>query len=371
MRAHWLQLVEHLQARGRRALVATQHEGIADWLRDNVVVPETGDPLAVLILPDAASLAKWMGRPPDWAHPSEIALNLATAAYRNLGEAESSVGVGIIDSHDTGADDALQVATQTAHETRLYSFGLPARTDTPTLPRDEVLSHCLQTLADTTGCGSLPHGGSHADRLVSLVVERAEPLLVDVWSHRSPVVWSLPGGTLAVQPDEAFGGMLSGSFNPLHSGHLLLRTAAEQYLGQPVCFELPILNADKPPLDFVSIARRRAQFDEQTLALTGAATFEEKAALFPRTTFVVGVDTALRVVDPRFYGDSSSQMETALEALGRADCRLLVAGRQIEDRFVSLGDLAIPPGAAGMFEELPEQVFRCDASSTSIRRDAR
>ena len=39
--------------------------------------------------------------------------------------------------------------------------------------------------------------------------------------------------------------VLSGSFNPLHQGHQQLAQVAAYKLGQPVCFEMPLVNADK------------------------------------------------------------------------------------------------------------------------------
>ena len=49
--------------------------------------------------------------------------------------------------------------------------------------------------------------------------------------------------------------------------------------------------------------RRVAQFAEVgPVWLTRAATFAEKAALFPGAAFVLGWDTAVRVIDPKYYG---------------------------------------------------------------------
>ena len=50
-------------------------------------------------------------------------------------------------------------------------------------------------------------------------------------------------------------------------------------------------------------------------------TFAEKAQLFPGVVFVVGVDTAERIVQPRFYGDSEERMLQALEQIRQSGCR--------------------------------------------------
>src|SRR5262249_53131166 len=121
-------------------------------------------------------------------------------------------------------------------------------------------------------------------------------------------------------------GLLCGAFHPLHHGHRELRDVAARQLGGPVYYEMSIRNVDKPPLDFLSIDRRRAQFPDEPLALTAAPTFDEKAAVLPGVTFVVGVDTAERIVQPRYYAGSKAEMLMALQRIRDAGCAFLVAG---------------------------------------------
>ena len=58
----------------------------------------------------------------------------------------------------------------------------------------------------------------------------------------------------------------------------------------------------------------------------GAATFETKAELFPGAAFVLGWDTAVRVIDPKYYGGEAGR-DAALGKLLIAGCRLVVGGR--------------------------------------------
>ena len=162
--------------------------------------------------------------------------------------------------------------------------------------------------------------------------------------------------------------MLSGAFNPLHEGHRKLARIASKILGQEIYFELPMINADKAPIDSAETQRRVAQFaDFGPLILTGAPLFSQKIKLFPHSTFIIGVDTAKRIIQTRFYDNDPTQMLAALDEIRVAGCRFLVAGRLIGDHFLTLRDLSLPPGYRELFEEIPEVDFRVDVSSTTLR----
>lgn len=164
--------------------------------------------------------------------------------------------------------------------------------------------------------------------------------------------------------------LLSGAYHPLHDGHLALGEAAAAFLGREVVFELPLVNADKAPIPLPAAQRRAAQFAARApLVLSRAPLFAAKAALFPGAVFVVGADTAERLVDERFYGHSRSRMAAALAAIAAHGCALLVAGRRVGGRYVTLNDLAprIPAPHRALFRPLPESLFRCDISSTEVR----
>ncbi len=174
--------------------------------------------------------------------------------------------------------------------------------------------------------------------------------------------------------------LLPGSFNPLHQGHREMMAAALRRFPRregeseildvskaAAAFELSVTNVDKPPLEKEEILWRLAQFGpKDTVVLTRAETFREKAALFPGKAFAQGWDTAIRLVAPRYYG-GEAEMLRALAEMMAGGTAFLVAGRKDEGAFRTLTDVDIPAGFAPMFSEIPEGEFRRDISSTELR----
>lgn len=162
-------------------------------------------------------------------------------------------------------------------------------------------------------------------------------------------------------------GLLPGSFNPLHDGHREMARVAEQILGNATQFELAIRNADKPPLDYLSIRDRAQQFPDQSLWLTNAATFNEKADLFPGAFFLVGIDTIVRIAEPKYY-EGPNGVDHALDAIAANRCKFLVFGRLRSGKFQTLNDMNLPKKLIDLCQEVTEAQYRNDSSSTAIRK---
>lgn len=163
--------------------------------------------------------------------------------------------------------------------------------------------------------------------------------------------------------------VLPGAFNPLHEGHLELARVATSILGQPVTFECAARNVDKPPLAPTVVLGRLAQFaGRYPVIASNAPTFLEKARLYSGATFIVGHDTAERILQPRYYDNSQDNLLAALAEIRDLGGRFLVAGRVDEHGvFQDIDDLNIPPAFTDLFQGIPEERFRRDISSTDLR----
>lgn len=208
--------------------------------------------------------------------------------------------------------------------------------------------------ADAAGCG---HPG-----LTDLVA-----------GSRASVAFRLDGESPPGPSDDDPGRptlILPGSFRPFHAGHATMAEVATRVTGRPCGFDLSLFHPDKPPLDFLTIASRLGGFRgvRGRLTLTNTPTFLDKARVFPGSTFVVGHDTATRIIDPRYYGGDVPRdaMLNELKALGTS---LLICGRvDASGRFRDvIDDPAVADFLAQHTQTLPESAFRVDLSSTAIR----
>jgi Cytidylyltransferase-like len=163
--------------------------------------------------------------------------------------------------------------------------------------------------------------------------------------------------------------LLPGSFNPLHAAHVRLLQLATEYVAGSAAFELSVVNVDKPALFAAEIRRRLHQFGwRHTLWVTRAPTFVEKAELFPAATFVVGADTATRLIDPKYYQLGESGMLAAFDQIRARGCHFLVAGRRSPDQcYVAMSDVGIPENFQDLFRAIPREAFDDPLSSTALR----
>ena len=166
--------------------------------------------------------------------------------------------------------------------------------------------------------------------------------------------------------------VLPGSFNPLHHGHTTLAAVAAAKLGVPVAFELSVTNVDKPELGRDEVERRVGQFaGVAAVWVTRAAGVSAKADLFPGAAFVLGWDTAVRLIDPKYYGGERG-CDACLRKLRQRGCVIVVGGRiDTGGAFQTWTGQGIADEFRELFLALTEDDFRADVSSALIRHQSK
>jgi nicotinic acid mononucleotide adenylyltransferase len=321
------------------------------------------------------SLIDVIGLKPKHFTSPQVARTMATRAYVRAGELVETgtpvAGIGctaaIATDRQKRGDHRGCVAVCDAQGVTIYDLTLTKGLRTRQQEEELVSLLILRAIAKACNLAELPElpvigkervqeNAEKVGLLDRLIDGEIELVMLSSKGHLTP------GRTLSNLA------LLSGAFNPLHEGHRRLARVAADILGQDVHFELPLVNANKAPIDPAEAQRRLAQFiDFAPLLLSTAPLFSQKARLFPHSMFILGVDTVKRLIEPRFYHNDLTNMLAALEGIRRAGCRFLVANRLQGNQLLTFSDLSLPVGYRELFEEIPITDFRMDISSTGLR----
>lgn len=325
-----------------------------------------------------AAFCDFLGaKPKQYVHPKAAKLLAGRAFTRAKWLAENGTPVVGVSCTATIATDRPKRGKHRAHialwqQSRLHTIEVVFKKELRTREGEETaVSHLiLNALAVAL---ELPYqletGLTEQDSLKQNTISFAKGAQ-RLHDEQVPFLGVYPHGVLAtknVSPQL----LLSGSFNPLHEGHLELAHTASELAGMPIAFEISAFNVDKPPLPVEKMLQRLGQFAGRwPVYLTNAPTFLDKSRLFPGCTFVVGVDTAVRILDPKYYNDSPTERDAALQEILAKGGQFLVAGRVSKDgQFRELADIDIPEPLAPLFQPIPADQFREDISSTELRQN--
>jgi nicotinic acid mononucleotide adenylyltransferase len=375
--ATWQQLISALHASGRKAALAITGGGsgaVGELLR----VPGGSRLLIEAQVPyDAQALATFLGFPPAQACSANTAIAMARSvrarAARLVPAGAELVGLGataaLVSDRPRRGEHRFHIAfansARIAHCTGILAKGRRNRAG----EEDLVSSAIVLWLAHACGIPapsprSLLEPDEQFAESVVATVDSIDQLLAGEVDR----VTAQPDGQMTLSAPQ-YPVLLPGSFNPMHAGHVLLARVAEELRQQPLAFEISVTNVDKPPLPVETVRYRLTQFAwKSPVELTRAPTFVEKSRLFPRTTFVIGADTAERLVQPKYYDDDEARMHVALEEIGSSGANFLVAVRRdAAGRLRALIDIPVPRRFADLFSEIPEHRFRLDTSSSEIR----
>ena len=125
---------------------------------------------------------------------------------------------------------------------------------------------------------------------------------------------------------------------------------SEQSSDPTVFFEMSVTNADKPPLDPIEVERRVNMFvsspslkeadmpKDWAVLLTNAPLFSQKSDILDnlipgdsgrrrKMSFVLGTDTMVRIINPKYYGNSREKMIDALVDMKDKGVHFIVGGR--------------------------------------------
>jgi Cytidylyltransferase-like len=375
--AAWQQLISALHASGRKAALAITGGGsgaVGELLR----VPGGSRLLIEAQVPyDTLALATFLGFAPAQACSADTAMAMARSvrarAARLVPAGTDLVGLGataaLVSDRPRKGEHRFHIAF--ANSARIaHCTGVMAKGRRDRAAEEDLVSRAIVLwLAHACGIAapsprSLLDADEHFAETAVATVDTIDQLLAGQFDR----ITAQPDGQMMLSAPRPLV-LLPGSFNPVHAGHMLLARVAEELRQQPMAFEISVTNVDKPPLAGETVRRRLAQFAwKSPVELTRAPTFVEKSRLFPRTTFVIGADTAERVVAPKYYGDDEVRMHVALEEIASSGSSFLVAVRSdAAGRVRALSDIPVPRRYADLFSEIPEHRFRLDASSSKIR----
>jgi hypothetical protein len=376
----WHKLIAQLHASGRKAALAITGGGsgaIGELLR----VPGGSRLLLEAQVPyDTQALEAFLGFAPAQASSAETAIAMARSARiraaRLAPTGSDVVGLGataaLVSDRPRRGEHRFHIATLSsqgiAHSTGVLAKGRRDRAQ----EEDLVARAIVLSLARACGVAApSPQSLLDADEHFAETIVTGADSIDQLIAGELQRVTAQPDGQLMLSaPPPAV--LMPGSFNPVHDGHVLLARIAEEVRQQPLAFEISITNVDKPPLEGATVRDRIAQFAWRApVELTRAPTFLEKSRLFPKTTFVIGADTAERLVAAKYYGGDEDRMHGALEEIAVAGNSFLVAVRiDAAGRVRTMSDVAVPRRYVDLFTPIPEDRFRLDTSSSEIRAKA-
>jgi hypothetical protein len=365
--------VRQIHASGRRLVMATTGGGSRAISHLLTVAGASRSVLEAIVPYAEPALTRFLGGKPDQYCSPATARAMAMAAYRRALDYTDSPAMvlglgctaGLASDRPKHGPHRLHVAAQSRASTRLVSLELEKGARTRDEEEALAAGIVLNLLAECCGISlRVPVALTANEQLQTNGIDAPDAWQV-LLSGEIDRLRVSPPGEVASPPKVLF----SGAFYPLHEGHRGMATVAAQLLGATVEFEIPIVNADKPALDYLEIDSRLRQFGaDQFVWLSRAATFVEKSLLFPGVTFLVGADTIERIAAARFYGGGPQAVDRAMQTIAAQGCRFLVFGRSDGGSFRGLGDLELPPAVVDLCREVPASLFRVDVASSVLRR---
>ena len=105
----------------------------------------------------------------------------------------------------------------------------------------------------------------------------------------------------------------------------------------------------------------RSNNHSQQLNALQAPLYPDKAQIFPNSTFVIGYDTTIRLVMPKYYGGHDGML-LSLASMSHQGCSVIVAGRVVTDdqgnkKFKTFDEVEVPEVITKLVSPRPNAVL--------------
>lgn len=319
------ELADKINASGKKICMAVTGGG-ADWAGNFLQYTGGSKTLVEFAIPYAMeALNEYIGGKPRESYTSDsTARQMAVAAFtkcKRLTPVENAVGIGMCcsikrdDTDRKGRFNGGYIAAQTLNSLKCFKFEFGE--DSPRENQIYMISIILDyVVALSVGiidietmklfCTFVASAPTRSGVKISM-----ESYPEDLKDPRELIIASFIESSYIQDVSNCFvydGGIYndvamsfttvySGSFNPIHEGHLEIAKVTEEIVGYKPVLELSIKNFDKPDTDIKEILKRVRNIESHglTVVITDRATYAEKSEIFFGSTFAVGADTLNRI----------------------------------------------------------------------------
>lgn len=131
--------------------------------------------------------------------------------------------------------------------------------------------------------------------------------------------------------------LMPGAYNPPHEGHLGTAQHVMDEYGRTVVFEITAEPPHKEGLSAQALLQRAKLLQGYDRLFTRKEPmYLDKARAFPGIPLVLGADAMVRMLDPKWGMD----LEAMFKEFRKLETKLLIAGRTIGDKFVTVDDIS-------------------------------
>ncbi len=293
-------------------------------------------------------LEDFLGYAPEKSCCEEVAIEMAMMAYYKSWKPDNeyTVGIGltgaVASSKPRRGENRSHVAMMTKAGVKTFYYGLDNGHGAVMRERHGRFADKLILDLIDGNHGSL--GGDVTPRATSLFLSRP--------------YWSQQGWRSALPLHRA---LYPGAFNPPHQGHLAIAKASD------AIFWVEAAAPHKPELTLAELVQRAKLLHGQERFFTrGYPLYLDKSRAFPDRELVVGADSLLRMLDPK-WGPDPLQL---LRHFTENGTTLAIVGRWVGDRFVSADEAIASVPESGTLYNLRPLTGRWDISSTEVRNAA-